>query len=79
MQGKLTGCLVVIWVVTYLCIYNGAKSTGRVAYFTSTFPLLMLIVLVIKGLSLEGIPKKSVFGKILKIKTLAYNSDNQGN
>ena len=53
-QWELVGCLAVMWTIVYCCIYNGAKSTGKVAYFTATFPMGMLIILVVRGLTLEG-------------------------
>ena len=53
-QWELVGSLAVMWTVVYACIYNGAKSTGKAAYFTATFPMLMLVILVIRGLTLDG-------------------------
>ncbi|ELT97454.1 hypothetical protein CAPTEDRAFT_170971 [Capitella teleta] len=42
------------WVLVCLCLVRGIKSQGRVVYFTATFPYLVLLVLLVRGVTLPG-------------------------
>lgn len=43
-QGELNWgmvlCLAISWFICYLCVCKGVKQTGKVVYFTGTFPIL---------------------------------------
>uniref|UniRef100_A0A3P8WQQ7 Solute carrier family 6 member 7 n=1 Tax=Cynoglossus semilaevis TaxID=244447 RepID=A0A3P8WQQ7_CYNSE len=47
-------CLLAAWVIIFLCMLRGIHSSGKVVYVTATFPYFVLIVLVIRGATLEG-------------------------
>ncbi|KAJ8405466.1 hypothetical protein AAFF_G00319390 [Aldrovandia affinis] len=47
-------CLLLAWVIVYLCILKGVKSSGKVVYFTATFPYVILLMLLVRGVILDG-------------------------
>lgn len=53
-QWKICLCLLLAWILVVLFVSKGIKSTGKVAYFTATFPYVMLTVLVVRGVTLTG-------------------------
>uniref|UniRef100_A0A3Q2I6S8 Transporter n=1 Tax=Equus caballus TaxID=9796 RepID=A0A3Q2I6S8_HORSE len=54
LKWDLALCLLFVWLICFFCIWKGVKSTGKVVYFTATFPFAMLLVLLIRGLTLPG-------------------------
>ncbi|XP_069158252.1 sodium-dependent proline transporter isoform X2 [Procambarus clarkii] len=53
-QWDLTLCLLLSWIIVFLCLVKGVRSSGKVVYFTATFPYVILIALLIVGVRLEG-------------------------
>ncbi|KAG1710471.1 Sodium- and chloride-dependent glycine transporter 1 [Nymphon striatum] len=53
-RWQLACCLLLAWMVIFFCLIKGIKSSGRVVYFTATFPYIVLFILFIRGVTLEG-------------------------
>ncbi len=48
------GALIVGWVAIWFCIRNGVKSVGKVVKYTVILPVILLIVMIIRGVTLPG-------------------------
>ncbi|KAG1679907.1 Sodium- and chloride-dependent glycine transporter 2 [Nymphon striatum] len=58
---QLSLCLLLSWIVIYLCMIKGTKSFGKVSYFTAIFPYIILTILLVKGATLPGSSKGVLF------------------
>ncbi|XP_051957084.1 sodium- and chloride-dependent neutral and basic amino acid transporter B(0+) [Xyrauchen texanus] len=47
-------CLLLAWILVAAALFKGIKSSGKVVYFTATFPYVVLLILLIRGVTLEG-------------------------
>ncbi|HUS71441.1 MAG TPA: sodium-dependent transporter [Sedimentisphaerales bacterium] len=46
--------LVITWVAMYFCIFKGVRLVGKIVWLTVPLPWLMLLILAVRGLTLEG-------------------------
>ncbi|XP_042331391.1 sodium- and chloride-dependent transporter XTRP3 [Sceloporus undulatus] len=53
-QWEQAACLILAWLVVYLCILKGTEHTGKVVYVTATMPYVVLMIYLIRGLTLHG-------------------------
>ena len=50
----VVGCLVIAWAAAYLCIRNGASTVGKVVKYTVSLPVLCLLILALRGITMPG-------------------------
>ncbi|KAM9565444.1 sodium- and chloride-dependent taurine transporter-like [Guaruba guarouba] len=53
-RWPLALCLLAAWSLVFLCMLRGIRSSGKVVYFTATFPYLVILILIIRGATLDG-------------------------
>ena len=51
---KLLLCIIGAWLLIFLCTFKGIKSFGKIAYFTTLFPYVVLFVLLVRGATFPG-------------------------
>ncbi|XP_029910047.1 sodium-dependent neutral amino acid transporter B(0)AT2 [Myripristis murdjan] len=54
LNWKMTVCLLVAWSMVCLAMIKGIQSSGKVMYFSSLFPYVVLICFLVRALLLKG-------------------------
>ncbi|XP_075947061.1 sodium-dependent neutral amino acid transporter SLC6A17 [Anarhichas minor] len=54
LNWKMTLSLLVAWILVCLAVIKGIQSSGKVMYFSSLFPYLVLFCFLVRGLMLKG-------------------------
>jgi solute carrier family 6 GABA transporter-like protein 1 len=50
--GETVGWTAFMWVLVWLCMFKGVGTTGRVVYFTMGLPIVMIIIILGRSVSL---------------------------
>lgn len=58
---RLVICLFGAWLLVFLIISRGVKSSGKCSYFLALFPYVIMIALLIRAVTLEGASKGILF------------------
>ena len=53
-KWDLALCLLLSWIIVFVCLSKGIKSSGKVVWITATMPYVLLTLLLIRGLLLPG-------------------------
>lgn len=48
------GCLILAWAACYFCIRKGTTSVGKVVKYTVSLPVICLLILAVRGFTMEG-------------------------
>ncbi|WAR14652.1 SC6A9-like protein [Mya arenaria] len=52
--GRNSLCLLFVWLFVLYCCLRGIRSIARVTYATATFPVLFLLIMFVRGVTLDG-------------------------
>jgi solute carrier family 6 GABA transporter-like protein 6/8/11/12/13 len=53
-RWELAACLILAWILVYFSIWKSVKSSGKVLYFTATFPYVLILAFLAHSLTLDG-------------------------
>jgi len=54
MRWEILGCLAIAWILVWLIVCRGPKSSGKAAWVTALYPYFVLTALLIRAVTLPG-------------------------
>lgn len=53
-RWQLVVCLGLAWIIAYFCLIKGIQSAGKVVYFVTIFPYIILTAILVRAATLDG-------------------------
>ncbi|XP_074644691.1 sodium-dependent noradrenaline transporter-like [Tubulanus polymorphus] len=53
-KWQLAGCTLLVFILLYFSLFKGVKSMGKAVWVTATMPYVVLLILLVRGVLLEG-------------------------
>lgn len=53
-EWRLTICLFISWMITFLVCCKGIQSSGKASYFLAMFPYVILLAMLVRAVTLDG-------------------------
>ena len=47
-------CLLIAWILCYVCIRNGTTTVGKVVKYTVSLPVICLLIMAVRGFTMSG-------------------------
>ncbi|VDL32490.1 unnamed protein product [Hymenolepis diminuta] len=60
-RWELALCLLLAWIVVFLCIFRGIRASGKVLYITATAPFILMGILLGRTAVLNGAKKGMIY------------------
>lgn len=51
---EIFACNTASWIITFLCVMRGVKTSSYIVWFSVPLPIILIIVMIIRGNTLEG-------------------------